>query len=117
VKRTAKRLLPSKPSPSHIYRCFMKKLNYPNRPLRTKRTVNTETENTIPFGGAHAPAQGITTRDDIGRQRFELVLMATDQPDDPFGVRRLRMALKVLHRRFGLRCVTAKVSPPREDNQ
>jgi hypothetical protein len=36
---------------------------------------------------------------------YQITLEAKPQPDDPDGVRRLRMGLKRLLRSFGLRCV------------
>jgi hypothetical protein len=46
----------------------MKKLNYPNRPLRTKRTVEHGNRNTIPFGGQHRSPQGVSTKDKTDEQ-------------------------------------------------
>lgn len=40
------------------------------------------------------------------KPRFVLTVEAAPQADDADGTRRLRMALKSLLRRFGLRCVT-----------
>ncbi|WP_428305835.1 hypothetical protein [Lacipirellula sp.] len=41
------------------------------------------------------------------KPRFNLLIEANHQADDPDGTRRLRLVLKRLLRSFGLRCVTA----------
>lgn len=40
------------------------------------------------------------------KPRFQILIEAQPQADDPDGNRRLRMALKSMLRRHGLRCVT-----------
>jgi hypothetical protein len=67
------------------------------------------------MGGLHSAPQGLG-EPDTGKQRFALTIMADDQPDDPFGIRRLRMALKILRRRFGLRCLSAETIEERKPN-
>jgi len=47
---------------------------------------------------------------------YSLQLALTPRADDPGGYRRLRMALKALGRRFGIRCVEVRpVKPPAPD--
>jgi len=50
---------------------------------------------------------------------FKLTLEAQPDPSDPSGYRRLRKALKVLLRSFGLRCVdiTQRAEPLELDNE
>lgn len=43
--------------------------------------------------------------------RFQILIEAQPQADDPDGNRRLRMALKRLLRSFGLRCVSVTPAP------
>ncbi|BBO35700.1 hypothetical protein PLANPX_5312 [Lacipirellula parvula] len=48
------------------------------------------------------------------KPRFQLLIEAEPQADDPDGNRRLRFALKAMLRRLGLRCVT--ITPAETQN-
>jgi len=50
------------------------------------------------------------------KPRFNLTVQLDAQADDPHGTRRLRFALKVLLRRFGIQCVDAYRVTDRQPN-
>ena len=50
------------------------------------------------------------------KTRYNLTLEAAPEPSDPDGSRRLRMGLKALLRRFGLRCVSAQAVSERPES-